>query len=126
MDDKNAIEITTYVNPHIFWIVFKRNINERTKLENFLQKEKHILQKAHVIHGFAIVIDNLVCKRALVKGFVKETGKYECWLLDYGKILMTEEVYDVPRDFASQPALTQSAFALPACLYNIVPMKNVS
>ncbi|KAK9680726.1 DEAD/DEAH box helicase [Popillia japonica] len=38
---------------------------------------------------------------------------------------MTEEVYDVPRDFASQPALTQSAFALPACLYNIVPMKNV-
>ncbi|KAI4470751.1 hypothetical protein MML48_1g08768 [Holotrichia oblita] len=125
MDEQNAIEITTYVNPHIFWIVFKRDIRHRAKLETFLQKEKHLLKKAHIIHGLAIVIDNLLYKRALVKNFDKETNKYECWLLDYGKILSTQTVFDLPKDLASQPALAQSAFALPACLYNIVPIKSV-
>lgn len=119
MENNKLINITTYINPHVFWIIFKKDKIKLLKLEQSLQKQEQF-QQFHILEGLAVIKDNNTWKRASIKQYDEETNKYKCWLIDYGSMLYTEKVYRLPQEFMPQPP-----FAQPACLHSVIPLKNV-
>ncbi|GJQ87963.1 hypothetical protein Trydic_g12893 [Trypoxylus dichotomus] len=114
------VEIATFINPHIFWIIYENDKEDRRKLEELLQERRNSFKEAHITEKLALVEDKQIWKRILIKSFNNDLNKYEGWLIDYGKNLVAEVVYELPKEFMRQPAIAQSA-----CLYNTIPLKSV-
>ncbi|KRT86659.1 hypothetical protein AMK59_2003 [Oryctes borbonicus] len=120
MEENKQIEITTFINPHMFWIVFEKNKEDRDKLEQILLEWNNSFKEAHITEGLAVVKDKQTWKRILIKSFNSNLNKYKGWLIDYGKNLTAETVYELPKEFTGQHAIAHSA-----CLYNTIPLKSV-
>ncbi|KAF2900607.1 hypothetical protein ILUMI_05576, partial [Ignelater luminosus] len=116
----SAVQITTFVNPHLFWFFEKNEEEKRVAFEKCIScNARHLSLERHAQIGQTVLIyDKSIWKRAIVKSI--ENNSYTTWLIDYGVTYISNKLYQLPKEFQHQPA-----FAKQAALNDVVNVKHV-
>nr|XP_023020474.1 putative ATP-dependent RNA helicase TDRD12 isoform X2 [Leptinotarsa decemlineata] len=102
MDSLQDLEISTVINPHLFWIISSSDARTKTLEEieknmNEFCKFKSNVSKINFEIGeiVAVRVKKRLC-RAVVEQIKKEKISYLCWLIDYGFLIETEVIFKLP------------------------------
>uniref|UniRef100_A0A1Y1LIJ2 RNA helicase n=1 Tax=Photinus pyralis TaxID=7054 RepID=A0A1Y1LIJ2_PHOPY len=98
--------VTTFLNPHKFWVFEVNNLNQRNRLERRLAHGDFPRISAPSLGQLALVYKETKWHRALV---LSETAPFSCWLVDYGVDHTADSVYEILPEFACTPPLTKKA-----------------
>ncbi|XP_072397855.1 uncharacterized protein [Diabrotica undecimpunctata] len=124
LSDDCDVDITTFINPHLFWVVVKNKVRKKLLANLDIQIQ---LSLTEIKNYSGLDIGQMVV--AVIDGFsyraviehIDESDKpsYLVWLIDYGTMKEIEKVYEIP---ASLSKLQHLSFQ--ASLNNAVCMEQ--
>ncbi|CAG9827776.1 unnamed protein product [Diabrotica balteata] len=124
LSDDCDVDITTFINPHLFWVVVKNKVRKKMLANLDIQIQ---LSLTEIKNCSGLDIGQMVV--AVIDGFsyraviehIDENDKpsYLVWLIDYGTMKEIEKVYEIP---ASLSKLQHLSFQ--ASLNNAVCMEE--
>ncbi|KAF5282457.1 hypothetical protein FQA39_LY17572 [Lamprigera yunnana] len=118
------VEITTFRNPHLFWIFETKNVSKREEIEKELEDRTLSIVKPSKNGQFVAVFNDGKWKRARV-----ELGiyPYRCWLLDYGVQAEVNTAYELPSHLVHKPILVKQASLIDVvCIIEFLTLHGVN
>lgn len=123
MDNLIDVLVPAFINPHLFWIIPRKDILLRTAIHRTLSlnRPKKVDSGLGLQMEVAVNI-NGTWARGVTENILENSNvtKFFCFLPDYGTRVGTHEVYNLPSEVRKCPCLAKQA-----SLFNVVNLMTV-